>query len=138
MICFCVIEVEYFVFLQLFVTLLKTMAQKPRGRGAILQEILKKHKEAQVGEPGPAPIPPKSTGRAALLQKIQQMKDKKAGELESSAKSETSIAGPSTSEPRRDAMEAVTKEVAEMSVTTAEPCSYQGGFLILTQIKMLW
>ncbi|KAF5284570.1 hypothetical protein FQR65_LT02396 [Abscondita terminalis] len=87
----------------------------PRGRGALLLEALKKAQQKPgdgAGEEAPPqPDPPKSRGRAALLQKLTELRQSK------------SVGSTSTSSPV-DATATVTESLA--TTTLSEPCLYQG------------
>lgn len=87
----------------------------PRGRGALLLEALKKAQQKPgdgVGVDAPQqPDPPKSRGRAALLQKLTELRQSK------------SVGSTSTSSPGDTS--AITESLA--TTTINEPCFYQGS-----------
>ncbi|XP_044254277.1 piwi-like protein Ago3 [Tribolium madens] len=107
------------------------MEQKPvpKGRGALL-EMLKKHKEARsaggAGEPVEEQVPPKTRGRAMLLQKIQAMKERKAGDSPEFERLASTPGPSSVSSESKRGVAGLSKEMSEMSVTASETCSYRG------------
>ncbi|KAJ3661753.1 hypothetical protein Zmor_006138 [Zophobas morio] len=90
---------------------------------------MKKHKETKVGVGGGEPaeeLPPKSRRRAALLQKIQEMKEKNVGAGDE-AKSQVTKPGASSASTSRD-VDRLSTAVSKLSIaTSSEPVSFKGA-----------
>ncbi|CAH1965527.1 unnamed protein product [Acanthoscelides obtectus] len=112
----------------------------PRGRGALIQELLRKREEERTigGRPDPQEQPteaPKPRGRAALLKKIQEKKQKLVGAADSSVsaiepstsgtQATTSIASPAPSTTSKEIQE-VTETLSQVSFQERETVFYKG------------
>nr|CAH7766461.1 unnamed protein product [Callosobruchus chinensis] len=115
----------------------------PRGRGALIQEILRKREEERALGARPDPEEqsteaPKPRGRAALLKKIQEKKQKLVGAEPSFSAGEPSTSATSTSVHSTSQSTApvqtvsigevqeATEALSQVSLQEHEPVSYRG------------